>query len=359
MKLDNKLVGKVIMTCLSGSKAYGTSLPTSDTDIRGIFVAVPEATRTPWYTINEVNIPDEEDGKLYELNNFMKLFLDMNPNILELLFVREEEILTSTEEYWVLRREAHALLNRNVAYRFSGYAMSQLRRIKGHDKWINNPQPEAAPTQGEFLTLVHSYLPEPPPSGRAELVETLKEMIFCRPIPLGGDMYAVVEDVDADGVLYDDGRIRDNFAYDNLSDEVKKQAPYLIFKYQAEEHRRAKEIHRNYWEWKANRNETRHELEVKFGYDTKHAMHLVRLMRMAEEILTTGEVNVFREDASELLDIRAGKWSYEYLLQWAEEKDKLVLEELIKTTKLPARSDQKKAAALLMKVQDMAWESMK
>ncbi|AEZ66297.1 hypothetical protein phiTE_131 [Pectobacterium phage phiTE] len=37
-----------------------------------------------------------------------------------------------------------------------------------------------------------------------------------------------------------------------------------------------------------NRNAARHELEEKFGYDTKHAMHLVRLLRMSQEILETG-----------------------------------------------------------------------
>jgi hypothetical protein len=48
----------------------------------------------------------------------------------------------------------------------------------------------------------------------------------------------------------------------------------------------------------------RTELVDKFGYDTKHAMHLVRLIRMAKEILIEGVVHVYRDDREELMDIR-------------------------------------------------------
>ena len=49
----------------------------------------------------------------------------------------------------------------------------------------------------------------------------------------------------------------------------------------------------------------------KYGFSTKNAMHLVRLLRMGSEALKTGSYNVYREDAEELLDIRAGEWSIE------------------------------------------------
>mgnify|MGYP001607055563 CR=1 FL=1 len=46
----------------------------------------------------------------------------------------------------------------------------------------------------------------------------------------------------------------------------------------------------------------------------KHAMHLVRLMRMCKEILITCEVVVKRPDREELLAIRNGAWSYYKLI---------------------------------------------
>jgi len=65
---------------------------------------------------------------------------------------------------------------------------------------------------------------------------------------------------------------------------------------------------------------TRAELKLRHGYDTKHAVHLVRLMRMCREILTEGRVVVKRFDREELLAIRNGAWSYERVVTWAEEQ---------------------------------------
>jgi hypothetical protein len=47
-------------------------------------------------------------------------------------------------------------------------------------------------------------------------------------------------------------------------------------------------------------------------------MHLVRLQRMAVEILETGEVLVRRPDREELLSIRDGAWSYDKLIAASE-----------------------------------------
>ena len=81
-------------------------------------------------------------------------------------------------------------------------------------------------------------------------------------------------------------------------------------------------------------------------------------MRMAEEILTTGEVLVKRPDAKQLLDIRAGVWSLDQLLEWAEEKDDHVRGKLYKETALPYSADKELFAEVLMTAQDMCWSRM-
>lgn len=346
-----------IMRCYAGSLAYGTNLPSSDTDIRGLFCAEEKFVRTPFFNVKEQVLEDEEDGKMYELTNFMKLFSEMNPNIIELLFVDPSDILLTTPTYEYLRSEAKGLLTKKVAYSFSGYAMAQLKRIRGHDKWISNPQPEQAPTQMDYLRLVHNY----------SQVELLKHKDFVDGlkglndmavlVPYGNDIYGVIDNFVSPGIFNKEGSLR-KVPYEVLTEADKKKQPLFIVKYLAEDHKKAKEKHRNYWKWKAERNEVRHQLEVNFGYDTKHAMHLVRLMRMAEEILTTGEVKVKRPDAKELLDIRSGKWTLDELLSWAEEKDALICGDLYKQSSLPHSSDNDKLAEVLMKAQDMSWGAM-
>lgn len=139
-----------IVKCYAGSLAYGTNLPTSDVDFRGIFVADPIYIRTPFYNVYEVEDSSEEDTKIYELNKFMELALDCNPNVIELLWTDPADIVFSTPAYDLLRSHASELLSKKIAFTTTGYALSQLSRIKGHNKWI---------TQGEKgITKLRSLL---------------------------------------------------------------------------------------------------------------------------------------------------------------------------------------------------------
>ena len=59
--------------------------------------------------------------------------------------------------------------------------------------------------------------------------------------------------------------------------------------------------------------EKRKQLVERYGYDTKNACHLIRLLRMGIEFLRDGELIVDRGnyDAAELIAIKQGEWSLE------------------------------------------------
>jgi hypothetical protein len=57
--------------------------------------------------------------------------------------------------------------------------------------------------------------------------------------------------------------------------------------------------------------EKRKQLVLEHGYDSKNAAHLIRLLRMCIEFMAAGELQVYRSDAAELLDIKRGKWPLE------------------------------------------------
>lgn len=59
---------------------------------------------------------------------------------------------------------------------------------------------------------------------------------------------------------------------------------------------------------------------------------------MCGEILQTGKVIVRRPDREELLAIRDGAWSYEQLIDWAEQQD-LLMGKLYETSNLPHHPD--------------------
>ena len=134
---DEMIHDNLIVKMLAGSHAYGTNIATSDVDYRGIFVADPIHLRTPFYPVGEVDDKSEEDTKIYELSKFMKLSIDCNPNVIELLWTAPEDITFTSPGYELLRSYAPQLLSSKIAFTTSGYALSQLKRIKGHNKWIN------------------------------------------------------------------------------------------------------------------------------------------------------------------------------------------------------------------------------
>ncbi len=61
-----------------------------------------------------------------------------------------------------------------------------------------------------------------------------------------------------------------------------------------------------------HRNSKKDELHL-----NKHALHLIRLLKMGTELLEGKGINTYREkDRSLLLDIRNGKYSYEEIFEW-------------------------------------------
>jgi hypothetical protein len=71
----------------------------------------------------------------------------------------------------------------------------------------------------------------------------------------------------------------------------------------------------NYRAWRANRNPARAVDEERYGYDTKHAAHLLRLYRMGIEILRDHVVRVRRPDAAWLIAVRNGRYTYPELME--------------------------------------------
>lgn len=113
--------------------------------------------------------------------------------------------------------------------------------------------------------------------------------------------------------------------------------------------RAAVKHYRGYREWRKNRNPKRSLLEEEHGYDTKHAMHLCRLLKMGCEILNTAEVHVFRPDAEWLLSVRNGALGYEELLEWVAGQE-VALREAETNSRLPEAPDFERAEQMVVEI---------
>lgn len=347
MDINQIVTANKICKVVAGSRAYGTDTPESDYDFRGIFCANPINIRTPFFPVKEKSDETEEDTKYFEVANFLNLYTSCNPNIVELLWVDEADVIETSSAYEYLRSHRRDLLSKKAAFTFSGYAMSQMKRIKGHNKWINNPQPVNPPAQSDYLSLVQNFTED-----KIFKLNFSEYNDDHRLIHYGQNIYGLVAEKGYQ--VYDqDGILNTNSEHVDIAD---RKHPLFIVKFNKEEYKVDKERHSNYWEWKSNRNQARSSLEEEHGYDTKHAMHLLRLLTMCEEILETGEIKVRRPDAAYLLEVRNGLLSYDELIAIAEEKDNRCRTVLYPNCDiLPKSPNIKLAAEVLMDVQDIMW----
>ena len=285
--------GTLIYETVHGSQAYGLATPTSDVDLKGVLVGP-----AGWYH-GYIGGPEQVeltgDHVRYEIRKYFRLAAAANPTVLELLWTPGECHVHMTPAGERLLAAREGFLSLRVKDSFSGYAMSQLGRIKTHRKWVMNP-PKREPTRADF------GLPE-----RAQISR---------------DQMGAVEAMLADRRL----------------ELVDLSTNFLELLEKERRHRTARKEWESFQSWQKTRNPRRSELEAKFGYDTKHALHLIRLLRMGLEIVSTGRVLVRRDDRDELLGIKAGALGYDELMERAELLGKQV-HAAASTSPLPSAPD--------------------
>lgn len=196
-----------------GSEAHGTYVPPTDPDAiddRDLMgICIPPARLylglSTWEHAEAIKGP--WDVVLYDLRKFVRLLIKQNPNVIGMLWLEPEDYLFRSTVGHVLVASRLMFRERRSAFEsFSGYAASQLRKMKG----------------GAF---------------------------------------------------------------------------------------------------KGYMGEKRKALVERFGFDTKNAAHLVRLLHMGIEYQLTGELRVRRTwDRDMLIEIKRGAWTLERVQRYADDK---------------------------------------
>lgn len=326
------LVSRTILFARHGSHAYGLNVATSDEDFKGVAIPPKE------YVFGFVNHFEQAESKdpdlvVYDLKKFMALAADCNPSIIEVLWTPPLHATAAGEK---LRDARQLFLSKKAKHTFSGYALAQLKRIRTHHRWLEDP-PTAPPMRADYGLPERTVIPKDQLAAAQAAIEK----------KLGHWHLDFLDDVDASSRILLQNKLAELLAEMKVSVDDRWQGAARTLGYDENflallDRERKYTAAQREWEqlqnWKATRNPKRAELEAKHGYDVKHAMHLVRLLRMCREILTTGEVIVQRPDRDELLAIRNGAWSYDELVGWAEDEDR-ALDALYVSSTLPKVPD--------------------
>lgn len=319
-----------IFSTITGSKAYGMDTPKSDTDIRGVAILNDITYYFGFMKKFEQFEDSSEDTVIYGIQKAFRLMSDANPNMLELLYIPERFYVKSSKYWEKILEHRDKFLSKNIRYRYLGYGFAQLKRIKTARNWLLNP-PKNMPTRSDF------GLPERRMISKEEmgafqwiLVNLLKNSLDH--LNLSEETKLELGELDFIGQIQSKGISED--AMSQIQKTTGASDEWMTIMQTEQRYNNAKRYWDSYQSWKNSRNKKRAELEEKFGYDTKHASHLVRLMRMGKEILETGQVHVFRPDREELLGIRNGSWKYKQVEEYAEKMQEEIVK-ICETSKLP------------------------
>jgi hypothetical protein len=292
-KLRKYAAENCILEIVAGSHLYGTSTPESDEDYVGVFLPPPEYV-LGLQSVQEVdfsvkdksedgkNTADAVDRKLYEFRKFINLALQNNPNIIEILFTNEQAIKKIDPYGQRLLALRNLFPSRQCVPRFLGYAKSQKHKmIMRRDRFnelrlaheVLSKYADKDVMAEVFTTCDVEYFPPEQANG---------EMLFWKKV---GGTHIHVGDICFEPGVY-----------------VKKARKKL------------KE--------RLDKVTNRSELILKYGYDTKFASHLIRLLYEGLMLLEYGELEFPLPMSSLILDIKNGAWEVEKVIEFSDELEK-------------------------------------
>ena len=249
-----------------GSHSHGTYVPPADpdaiddVDFMGVVIPPKELLLGLQDFEHWTDRWDELDVVLYGFQKFVRLLSNGNPNVLGLLWLREQDYLLKAPAFETLIANREVFNSLRVYEAFGGYAAGQLHKMTSFTPAI----------QQEIDALTADL---------AKAGWPMQDIMDGRslPMPKGIDV------------------------------------PEANIKAQRLKHLRAK-FHSAYM------GEKRKRLVLKHGYDTKNAAHLVRLLTMCVEFLKEGVLHVHRTtDADALKSIKAGNWPLDAVKEHATE----------------------------------------
>ena len=306
----------VIFETLSGSHVYGTNVPSSDHDYKGVIIPNQESIflQTAIKTLNIKsqtaegvrNGPQDCDREYFSFHYFMKLLMEGQTHPVEMLFI-PDKFWTKTSLRWenIVSQRDELLSKRLKA--FVGYAKNQANKYS---------------MKGERLATVEAFVKFLRSANSSQAL-FFYDVAIVRLIEVYPKHSKIVD-------IENNGKILPHLEVCGRKIDLNASVEYAL----------------NCYEWVMKEYGDRAKASVE-GVDWKAVMHAVRVADEAVEILQTGFITFPRPNASLLFDIRTGCLKYDIVMDYFE---RLVsdIEEASKTTKLPDEPNKELAKQLVL-----------
>lgn len=343
---------KQIFKAIVGSQSYGTSIPTSDIDYKGVYLQNHDELLGFGY---KEQIDHGKDECYYEVRRFLQLLETGNPTVLELLYSPEDCIIESTPEFDLIRQERDKFLTKKCMHSFGGYAVAQIKKARGLDKkmnWERNRVERKTPL--DFCYVITPLGSKPLNDWllcQKEFHQQKQENYGVCAVSNARDLYFIYPskgDLEYHGIINKSETSNDI----RLSSIPKEESlKFTVMSYNKDGYIKHCKDYNQYQEWLEKRNTQRyvdvegHNQQI----DGKNLLHCRRLLDMCMEIAQNGTITVRRPNASELLKIRRGEVDLDTIINQAEE-DLKNLEDYYAKCSLPDSVDRDFVNNLLLKV---------
>ena len=333
--------GRILFSCIAGSIAYGTNTPTSDVDIRYVYVQpVGEVLGVNY--VPQVN-NDTNDITGYEIRRFLELLRDNNPNILELIAMPQDVVRYKNPLFDLILENRDKFLTLKIRDTLGGYARQQIQKARGQVKMMNWEKDRMIRKGPEDFCFVvtsngtgtvslkkwieiqnkplpwyqrffwHLIEPEAHPEHFDLTHLAVSKLDNMR------DTYALYVDRALDytrGIVSDTGQSNE-LRLTAIPEGIK---PVGVLYYNKDGYSMHCKEYKRYEEWVAKRNDARWVDSQNHGQmvDGKNLLHCVRLLRMSREVASGQGLIIRRPDREELLAIRRGEVDLNALLETSE-----------------------------------------
>ena len=300
---QNWVASRTIFLTVHGSQAFGMATATSDLDLKGVCIpprAVrddlfhkfaqienpPFVERSCQHLLNPAN--PKVESIVYSFRKYIELATLVNPTIIELMWVDPKFIVSQHPIWQVIQENRGFFLSRKARQTYLGYAKQQLAKIERHRKWLLLEKQPAQPNRKDFglngaeatreYAEAERYIRRQVESWNLAQFEgldddarhELKEQCWDAVNHL--NQSAHIDWTNWPQAYFDAALVK-------LQNEVQMPRDVLGLIAAEKRYQDALREWQGYLRWKNGRNPARQALEIKHRFDTKHASHLVRLLR--------------------------------------------------------------------------------
>lgn len=256
-----------------------------------------------------------------------------------MLYSPEDCIVENSYEFAIIRRYRDIFLTKQCRNSFGGYAVAQIKKAKGLDKKMNWERDKIErKTILDFCYVINllGTIPLKKWLSMQRGIGNMQHLYGVSKLNNARDTYFLYrpsENTNYKGIANEDETSNELRLSSIPKEEIINS---VVMIYNKDGYTKHCKDYKSYQEWISNRNTQRyvdiknHDQQI----DSKNLLHCRRLLDMAMEIATEGELIVRRPNAKELLKIRRGEVSLDRIIGQAEE-DLLKLDELYENSKLP------------------------